>query len=164
MKRPGWRSLAGAALVIAGVAALRASVRPQPADPPSLPPVPSAPTPPRSAGPAELALVAPLVPGSSLAGFGVREIQGVERGWMRVVCVKDRATVTLYVALTDPEGVVPPATAGRFAVYYGLRGAAPDEGERLAKQLAGLIHGNPDAPPPPGMTTFAPGEKPGTPL
>ncbi len=108
--------------------------------------------------------MAPLEAGRSLGGFTVREVRGVEDGSMLVVCVKDRATVKLQVALADPEGALPPATAGRFAVYYSLRGATPAEGESLAKKLAEILRKNPDVPPPLGMTTFAPGEKPGTSL
>jgi hypothetical protein len=126
----------------------------------------SAPKPsPRPAGPAELALVAPLMPGSSLLDFTVREIHAVDRGRLRVVCGKDKAVVRLDVALLDAEGaVVPPASAGRYAVFYSLRGGAPEDGDRLARALAHLIGAHASAPPPPGMTTFTPEERPATEL
>lgn len=113
---------------------------------------------------AELALLAPVVPGSALLDFTVREIHAVDRGRLRVVCVKDKAVVRLDVALLDPEGTVPPASAGRYAVFYSLRGAAPEDADRLARKLARLIEPHASAPPPPGMTTFTPDEKPATEL
>ena len=82
---------------------------------------------------------------------------------MRVVFARKDAVVRLDVALVDPEGPVPPATAGRYAVYYSLRGATPEDGERLAKKLAGVIARN-AAPPPAGMTTFKPDPNAGTEL
>ncbi len=113
------------------------------------------------AGPAELALVSPLAEGSDLvAGFVVREIHGVERGYVRVVCAHDRAIVKLDVALADPEGTLPPASAGRYAIFYSLRGAAPEDGERLAKKLAKVIDAHLAVDPPPGMTTFTPDPTP----
>jgi hypothetical protein len=112
------------------------------------------------AGAAELSLVAPLVPGSKLGGFVIREIRGVERGRERVVCAHDDAVVRLDVMLADPEGTLPPATAGRYAVFYSLRGATPEDGERLARKLAAVITANAAAPEPPGMTTFTPNTKP----
>jgi hypothetical protein len=117
------------------------------------------------AGPAELALIAPLVPGGALLDFAVREIRAVDRGRLRVVCVKDKAVVRLDVALLDPEGVLPPASAGRYAVFYSLRGATPEDGERLAHKLARVIEPNAaKGPPPPGMTTFTPDQRPPTEL
>lgn len=125
-------------------------------------PAPPQPPPPPSAE--ELALLSPLAPGSHLAGFEVRAIDGVRDGVLRVVCGKDRAIVRLDVALVDDEGAVPPATAGRFAVFYSLSGALPEEGDRLARKLADVLRAHAGATPPPGMTTFKPKEKPGVPL
>ena len=119
----------------------------------------------RPAGSAELALVAPIVPGGVLLDFAVREIRAVDRGRLRVVCVKDKAVVRLDVALLDPEGALPPATAGRYAVFYSLRGATPEDGERLARKLARVIEAHASTPPPPpGMSTFTPDERPPTEL
>ena len=82
---------------------------------------------------------------------------------MRVVVARKDAVVRLDIALADPEGPVPPATAGRYAIFYSLRGATPDDGERLAKKLAAAISRN-GAPPPAGMTTFTPNPNSGTEL
>jgi hypothetical protein len=145
------------ALVIGGGAALR---RPAAVAPPAPPPraAGSAPAPPSSA---ERALVAPLAPGSDLAGFSVREIRGVEGGVMRVVCVKGKAEVRLDLALADEEGPTPPAVAGRYAVFYAVERATPEEGEKLAKALAKVVEKNAAAPPPAGMAPFTPRPKPG---
>jgi len=116
------------------------------------------------AGAEELALVAPLAPGSELGGYQVRAIHGVQDGVMRLVCVKDRATVRLDVALVDDDGPQPPATAGRYAVFYSLKGAVPEDGLGLAEALAKVVAAHQDAPAPRGMRKFVPSEKPGTTL
>jgi len=115
------------------------------------------------AKPEELAVVAPLAPGTELGGFAVRDITGVQRGRMRVVLAKKDAVVRLDIALADPEGPVPPATTERYEIYYSLRGGTPEDGERLAKKLAAVITKN-AAPPPAGMTKFIPDPKGGTEL
>ncbi len=122
------------------------------------------------AGTAELRLVAPLTPGSDLGGFTVREIRGVEQGHMRLVCAQGKAVVRLDIALADadPDGgdaPSPPATAGRYAIFYSLRGGAtPDDGDRLSQQLARVVQPNLAGPTPEGMTVFRPGPKAGTEL
>ncbi len=165
--------VAPALAALALFAAARLRPHPLPVMPGGAPgppvPVASAPAtassaPPRPAGSAELALVAPLAPGSALLDFSIREIRAVDRGRLRVVCVKDRAVVRLDVALLDPEGALPPASAGRYAVFYSLRGAAEEDGDRLARKLARVIERHPEAPPPPGMTTFVPEARPATEL
>jgi hypothetical protein len=162
----------GAAMALVAVLAHRvvrrgSSTLPSPAPMLEAPSRPAASTdvlPPNPAGPAELALVSPLAPGSALAGFVIREIRGVERGRLRVVCARERAVVRLDVALVDPEGPLPPAVAGRYAVFYSLKGATPEEGERLAQKLAKAIGANAAVEPPPGMTTFKPDPTPATEL
>ncbi len=112
------------------------------------------------AGSSELRLLAPLAPGSVLGGFTIREIRGVEQGTLGVVCARGKEQVRLDVALADPEGALPPATAGRYAIFYSLRGAVPEDGDRLAQDLAAVITVNAAAPTPGGMTTFTPEAKP----
>ncbi|MRG90758.1 hypothetical protein [Polyangium spumosum] len=112
--------------------------------------------PPRPAGPAELALVAPLAPGSSLDGFTVREILAVRDGVLTLVCEKDRSVVRLSIALAADDGPTPPAVAGKYAIFYSARRGDPAEAERLAKALAALLEKHPDVPAPPGMTSFVP--------
>ncbi len=156
-----------AAAGVAGVSYLRRT-----SEPPHHPPAPAvsasatqapeAPPPPPSAE--ELALIAPLGVGSDLAGFKVERVIGVRGGVLRLVCVKDKATVRLDVALADEEGAVPPATAGKYAVFYSLGAALPEEGDRLAQGLAAVLKAHADMTPPAGMTKFTPKEKPGVAL
>jgi hypothetical protein len=141
----GGSGSAPAATVVAGDGTAR---------PPPLPP----------AGAEELALVSPLAKGSELGGWEVRDIHGVQDGVMRLVCVKAQATVRLDVALAADDGPEPPATAGKYAVYYSLKGAFPEEGLALAQKLAKVLEPHKDAPAPPGMTKFVPKEKKGTTL
>jgi hypothetical protein len=120
--------------------------------------------PPPPAGPEELAVVAPLHAGDDLGGFTVRAVRGVEGGVMRVVLAKGEAVVRLDVALLGEGGPTPPASSGRFAIFYSLRGATPADGERLAKKLAEVIGAHPDVQAPRGMTPFSPKPKPGVAL
>lgn len=116
----------------------------------------NAPAPPRAATAEEMAVIAPLTKGSSLAGWEVVRVEGSERGAIRVVCVQKRAIVRLYIALAADDGPAPPATAGKFAIFYSLKDASAEDGERLATELAAVIEKNKNAPPPPGMTPFQP--------
>lgn len=120
------------------------------------------PPPPPSAE--ELALIAPLTKGAEIGDFVLRDVRGVEDGVMRLVCAKGDATVRLDVALASDEGPTPPATAGPYAIYYSIKGATPEDGDRLAKKLAAVLSKHDGAPPPKGMTRFVPKEKPGTTL
>ena len=114
------------------------------------------PAPPRAPTTEELALLAPLTKGSSLAGWEIIRIEGTDRGALRVVCAQKRSLVRLYVALASDDGPAPPAAAGKFAVFYSLKDASAQDGERLATELAAILEKNKDAPPPPGMTPFQP--------
>ena len=111
---------------------------------------------PKPATAAEMALIAPLTKGSSLGGWDVLRVEGVDQGTLRVVCVNGRSVVRLDVALAADGGPAPPATAGKYAVFYSLKDASPEDGERLAKELARVVEKNAAAPPPPGMTPFVP--------
>ena len=83
---------------------------------------------------------------------------------MRLVLVRADAEVRLDVALDDPDAQqAPAARAGRYAVYYAIRNAAPEDGERLAQKLAEVLKANAGVAPPPGMTVFTP-TRPGTTL
>jgi hypothetical protein len=116
----------------------------------------------RPANAAELALVAPLAPGSRLADYEVVRIEGVERGALRVVCAKEQAVVRLDVALAADDGPPPPATAGRYAIFWNAHDAPLDEAERLAKALAEVVKKNAGAPVPEGLGPFTPRAVPQT--
>jgi hypothetical protein len=161
--------LAGAALLAAGVTLAVMGTRVRRQGPRVAAPSASAaerePRKLREPGEAELRLLAPLVVGSNLGGFKVREIHGVDGGVLRLSCARGREVVRLDVALAGDapdggEGPLPPATAGRYAIFYGLLGAAPEDGERLALLLGRVIGKHADVPVPPGMTTFEPSPRP----
>jgi hypothetical protein len=114
---------------------------------------------PRAAAPGspERALVAPLEPGASLAGFDVRSISVVEAGVVTLVCARGPRAIRLYVALEG--GPVPAAvTSGRYAVFYSTgeaNGFRDPDGELLAKALAAVLARNRELPPPPGLGRFS---------
>ena len=133
--------------------------------PPPLQPLPEPPAVP--AGPAELAVVAPLVAGNKLVeGWTVREIRAVRDGTFRVACKQDdgRGHVDLEIALHEDADPSPPAVAGRFAIFYAARRVEPSEAAKLATALAKVIEKNKDAAPPPGLTAFHPKAKEPEPL
>jgi hypothetical protein len=110
---------------------------------------------------ADLALIAPLKPGEVLAGWTLTEIQGVESGVLGVVMSREQGSVRLIVALASDEAPVPPASAGRFAVYYSARRTLPDDARSLAGALADILQKNQSVPTPPGLSPFNPPPKPG---
>jgi hypothetical protein len=110
--------------------------------------------PPRPANAAELALLAPVAPGQKLSDFDVREVRG-DRGLIDVVCEKGAARVVLSVALFAKDGPTPPASTSRYAVFYSVRGATPEEAERLASALAAVLDKS-TAPVPAGLGPFVP--------
>jgi len=113
-------------------------------------------TPPRPASAAELAILAPAAPGGSLEGFDLRAVRVSGRGVVELLCEKASAHVTLYVAALVEGGPAPPASTDRYAVFYSLRGATPEDGERLSTALAKLLQENRAVPPPPGLGPFVP--------
>jgi hypothetical protein len=160
--RPAWtlRGLARAAAIacvaVGAGAGLGYAVAHEPAPPPGQGEAAGRPRA-RPAGPADRALVSPLSEGSALGEFQVKEIQAVnDEGVLRVVCARDHAVVRLDVALLSEDGPAPPAVAGRYAIFYSLKGATPEDGERLAGELAAIVKANAGAPAPPGMKPFAP--------
>ena len=159
------RALALAALSLAVGAGLGLVLAREPAPPPGRDG--GGPPKPRPAGPAERALLAPLTEGSPLGGFEVREIHAVSaEGLLRVICVQGRAVVRLNVALAAPadDGPAPPAVAGRYAIFYSLKNASPEEGERLAVELSTVLKANAAAPAPPGLSPFTPKPREPTPI
>lgn len=112
--------------------------------------------PPPPASSAELAIVAPVAVGSKLEGWTVAAIHGVDHGTLEIVCEKGSARVALSVALAAAGGPEPPASTERYAVFYSLRGATGEDGERLAKALARVLDANRAAPAPSGLEPFVP--------
>lgn len=106
------------------------------------------------AGPAELAVVAPLRPGHALADFEVTAILAINpAGALRIACEQGEAGVTLELTLASDAGPAPTARAGPYAISYALRvGATHEQGERLAAALASILERNQGAPIPPGMS------------
>jgi hypothetical protein len=101
----------------------------------------------------ELALIAPLAPGSALESYSIETVHPVEHGVLRVVCVKGKSRVQLDIALRGP-GPLPTADNGRYVVFYSLENAPESDGQLLAKALASRLHIERD--PPTGMTVFVP--------
>ena len=122
---------------------------------------PSAGTPPPAAkappaGPAELAIFAPIVVGSTSKGWKIEEISAVHEGTIHVRFIeeKGRGVVDLFVAQPSEDGATPPVTTDRYAIFYSARRALPEDGDRLAKVLARAIEKNPTAPLPPGLAPY----------
>jgi hypothetical protein len=112
-----------------------------------------APTP---AGPAELALVAPLQPGGELDGWTITAIDVAQPGSISVHATREDEQVDLTVALVGPSSPTAPATAGAYGVYYASRSAeggprVSRDAPALATALAHVIEQNASVPTPPGM-------------
>ena len=103
-----------------------------------------------------MALLSPLAPGAKLGDFELVELHGVDGGVIEIACRKGSARIVLTVGLLASGGPSPPASTDRYAVFYSLRGAAPEDGERVAKALAAVLEANRAVPPPPGLGPFVP--------
>ena len=84
-----------------------------------------------AAGPAELAILAPLREGSQLAGFEIKTIEAVHDNALSLLCTRGNETVRLDITLGGSD---PAATAGRYRIFYS-RG----DGRLLAKALAEIL-------------------------
>ena len=122
---------------------------------------PSADAPPRPekappAGPAELAIFAPIVVGSTSKGWKIQEISAVHEGaiTVRFVEEKGRGVVDLFVASPSEDGATPPVTTDHYAIFYSARRALPEDADHLAKVLARAIEKNPTVPVPPGLKPY----------
>jgi hypothetical protein len=116
--------------------------------------------PPRSNGSrSDLALLSPLHEGSRLGSFEVAEIRPIgDDGVLQLVLHKGRAEVRLSVALASDGGPSPPASAGRYSVFYAVdhadNAAKSAEGEELASALATILRANEGVPAPPRLAPF----------
>lgn len=162
----------GVLAIGAAVIALRPKRRPNPNGPaaqssardwqqPGAPPA-GAPTRPGGAypeaGPAELALVAPLAVGDPLGDSVVVRISRVQNGFMHVLAQKGGQTFNLGIGLAR-EGVAG-LRAGRYVVYI-LGSTTPNlAAYPVADALARIIRLNVDVPPPPGMNAGTFGASP----
>lgn len=117
---------------------------------------PGAPLP---AGPTELALLAPLRVGSSLGDSCViARIDAVTGGRIALRCAQGQArpaVIELDVTLASPDAPPPPATSGRYAIFYSADRAQSADAARLAAALARVLDAHAADPPPPGLTAFA---------
>ncbi len=147
-----------AVLTLAAIFGLRPALKPEPVGARAIASAPVAPPP---AGPVELAIVAPIVVGSTSKGWKVEAISAVHEGAIVVSFVEEKGqgAVDLFVTESAEDEVAPPATAGRYAVFYSVRLALPEDGDRLAKVLARAIEKNQAAPTPPGLKPYAPRAK-----
>ena len=119
--------------------------------------------PPPPAGPAELALIEPLVPGLEHDGWLLRTVSGVQDGVMRLAFeqTKEKGRVVVIIALEADDGPTPPATAGRFALFYTSKRVESDDAAALTRGVAEIVRGHKAARIPAGMTVYRPEKKPG---
>jgi hypothetical protein len=115
---------------------------------------PRQPEEPPAAGPAELALLAPLEAGRSLDDCAISRIEAVCDGKIAVVCAVGSATIELDVWLASPTAPPAPATSGPYAVYYSAEPSASASASRLALSLARVLGTHASQPRPDGLTPF----------
>ena len=109
---------------------------------------------PPTAGPAELALLAPLEVGGSLEDCAVSRIDAVHDGRLAVVCTLGSASIELDVCMASAEAPPAPATSGPYAVYYSAEPSASANATRLALALAQLLDTHVSEPRPDGLAPF----------
>ncbi len=118
---------------------------------------------PREAGPAELALVAPLVKGGKLLDYTIVAIYGVESGAITVVLAKDKALVYLTVAMASDAGPLALAVVGPYAIFKSMMNVPEGDIDRLWNAFSEIIKANAGVPAPPGLSTYTPGPMPAPP-
>lgn len=117
----------------------------------------------KEAGPAELALVAPLEKGGKLLDYDLRAISSVDDGVLWLILVKGDAVVYLTVAMASDAGARAPIVVGPYAIFYSGFHASEDASVRLGNALAEIVKANASAPTPPGLATYTPGQMPAPP-
>lgn len=119
----------------------------------------------REAGPAELALVAPLAKGGKLLEYDIKAIYGVDPGGaLWVVLAKEQAQVHLTVAMASDAGALAPVVVnGQYAIFYSAPQALQADAARLMGALSETIKANAAVAMPPGLGPFKPGALPAPP-
>ncbi len=118
------------------------------------------------AGPAELALLAPLVVGQEIETWKLSELSAVDEGTIHLIfsAPKGRSKIEILVALADDQGPSPPIVVGRYALFYSVKRVMQSEGDALARAVAKRLEKNKDLPPPPGLAPYHPVDKKADPL
>ncbi|MEO7330141.1 MAG: hypothetical protein ABI193_16320 [Minicystis sp.] len=118
------------------------------------------------AGPAELALLAPLVVGEEIETWKLTELSAVDEGSIHLIfsAPKGRAKIEILVTLAEDKGPAPPIVVGRYALFYSVKRVMQSEGDTLARAVAKRLEKNKDLPPPPGLAPYHPVDKKADPL
>jgi hypothetical protein len=106
------------------------------------------------AGAAELALLAPLLVGGSLEDSVISRIDAVTEGRIVLICTRGGKSIELDVMLASADAPLPPATSGRYAVYYSAGASSSGDESRLAVALAHVLDTHASEPGPAGLTPF----------
>lgn len=120
------------------------------------------PVPAREANAAELAFVAPLVPGAKLLDYDIKSIIGVEHGglWLRLEKGPVGLYLTIALASTADAGPLPPTVVGPYALFDSGSNVPMADAERLRTAVGAVLMGHPEVPPPPGLAIFTLGDLP----
>jgi hypothetical protein len=123
------------------------------------------PTPPlKQAGPAELALVAPLKKGGDLLDYEIKSISAVDNGMIWVIVKKGETLVYLTIALTAGGTTLAPYSVGPYGIFTSAVSPPPGEMEKLGNALLEVVKANAAVPPPPGLSTYTQGRVPDPPI
>ena len=98
------------------------------------------------AGEAELALVAPLKPGSQLGSYVIARIDAVQDGAVRVASHHADAVIELDIVLASSTPPLPPAKVGNYAIYFPPGAPSSPDGVPLAQALARVVSANLSVP------------------
>lgn len=118
------------------------------------------------AGPAELALLAPMVVGEEIETWKLKELSAVDEGAIHLVFAapKGRSKIEILIALADDKGPTPPIVVGKYALFYSVKRVMQSEGDALARAVAKRLEKNKDLPPPAGLAPYHPVDKKEDPL
>lgn len=108
----------------------------------------------KPAGPDELALLAPLEAGGTLADWNLQFIGSIHGGRLPLLLEREGVKIRLDVVLASEDAPEPPAKTRRFHVYYRATQPAQEDAQKLARALAEVVAKNGSVAPPPGMATY----------